>query len=93
MSRSYTSSPPQAPPWRVTGLLYFYPTIVNGDSSEKNVLGDDDVIYKGNSRTEGKVDFRAEQLVSDIDGRTEKQALLALNSAIVCSVLCYTLSR
>jgi hypothetical protein len=24
MSRSYTSSPPQAPPWRVEGLLYFY---------------------------------------------------------------------
>jgi hypothetical protein len=23
MSRSYTSSPPQVPPWRVTGLLYF----------------------------------------------------------------------
>jgi hypothetical protein len=23
MSRSYTSSPPQAPPWRVEGLLYF----------------------------------------------------------------------
>jgi hypothetical protein len=23
MSRSYTSSPPQAPPWRVAGLLYF----------------------------------------------------------------------
>jgi hypothetical protein len=22
MSRSYTSSPPQAPPWRVAGLLY-----------------------------------------------------------------------
>jgi hypothetical protein len=26
MSRSYTSSPPQAPPWRVEGLLYFYCT-------------------------------------------------------------------
>jgi hypothetical protein len=24
MSRSYTSSPPQAPPWRVTGLLCFF---------------------------------------------------------------------
>jgi hypothetical protein len=24
MSRSYTTSPPQAPPWRVEGLLYFY---------------------------------------------------------------------
>jgi hypothetical protein len=24
MSRSYISSPPQAPPWRVAGLLYFY---------------------------------------------------------------------
>jgi hypothetical protein len=23
MSRSYISSPPQAPPWRVAGLLYF----------------------------------------------------------------------
>jgi hypothetical protein len=25
MSRSYTSSPPQAPPWRVAGLLYKIP--------------------------------------------------------------------
>jgi hypothetical protein len=24
MSRSYTSSPPQAPPWRVEGQLYFF---------------------------------------------------------------------
>jgi hypothetical protein len=28
MSRSYTSSPPQAPPWRVEGLLYFYFTLL-----------------------------------------------------------------
>jgi hypothetical protein len=28
MSRSYTSSPPQAPPWRVTGLLYFLLTLI-----------------------------------------------------------------
>jgi hypothetical protein len=24
MSRRYTTSPPQAPPWHVEGLLYFY---------------------------------------------------------------------
>jgi hypothetical protein len=27
MSRSYTSSPPQEPPWRVEGLLYFFFTL------------------------------------------------------------------
>jgi hypothetical protein len=27
MSRSYTSSPPQVPPWRVAGLLYVLPGI------------------------------------------------------------------
>jgi hypothetical protein len=28
MSRSYNSSPPQAPSWRVAGLLYFLPSIL-----------------------------------------------------------------
>jgi hypothetical protein len=28
MSRSYTSSPPQAPSWRVAGLLYLYLLLV-----------------------------------------------------------------
>jgi hypothetical protein len=28
MSRIYTSSPPQAPPWRVEGLLYFFFTAI-----------------------------------------------------------------
>jgi hypothetical protein len=27
MNRSYTSSPPQAPPWRVAGLLYLLPVL------------------------------------------------------------------
>jgi hypothetical protein len=29
MSRSYTSSPPQAPPWRAEGLLYFILTVIH----------------------------------------------------------------
>jgi hypothetical protein len=34
MSRSYTSSPPQAPPWRLEGRLYF--TYNDTQSSERN---------------------------------------------------------
>jgi hypothetical protein len=35
MSRSYTSSPPQVPPWHLAGLLYLFFTFYHGIGSLK----------------------------------------------------------
>jgi hypothetical protein len=36
MSRSYTSSPPQAPPWRVEGLLFLKPAALCPSEGKKS---------------------------------------------------------
>jgi uncharacterized membrane protein len=37
MSRSYTSSPPQAPPWRVAGLLLIIIIIIITNTIQQNI--------------------------------------------------------